>query len=87
MRKIGVTLVAVAVLSLGLTACDKTTGVCEDDNLSTMSLTSGKSGGSTGGRSGSRRGSVSKPGSSKGKPGSTKPKRKYKHHDHDDCDD
>lgn len=76
MKKIITALVAVAVMSIGLTACGDDDEECEgaggSSGVGVMSMTDGKSGGSTGGSSGgggrggttgSRQGSNSKPGS------------------------
>lgn len=94
MKKIIPALVAVAVMSIGLTACGDDED-CEGAGLSSgvgvMSMTDGKSGGATGGssRSGSRSGTGSgtsksgKSGGSNGKPSSPKG---FKGSD-DDCDD
>lgn len=82
MKKTLTILATVAVLSLGLTACDKTTSVCEDDTLK-MSMTDGKGGGKS--RSGSQSRSSSG-GSKSGKSGRGSSNSK-KHHDFDDFDD
>lgn len=95
MKKIIPALVAVAVMSIGLTACGDDDEECEGAGLSSgvgvMSMTDGKSGGATGGssRSGTRSGTgsgTSKSGQSGGsKSGPSSPKG-FKGSD-DDCDD